>query len=513
MPVDAASTKPSAQASRRTVIIGSAGTLAVAAQASQITGAATAEAAAKVDPVLHLLRRTTFGPTPALVAEVKKKGTAAWLDAQLKPGTIADAEIDSLLERWPRLSWTARTCRDKIPFEWDVMFDLLQAHLARAIWSRRQLFEVMVDFWTNHLVVPVPISEVFDCAHLYQRDVIRKHALGRYCDMLAAAARHPAMLRVLDNADSSKEAPNENYARELLELHTVGVGHYSETDVKSAAKVLTGLSIEEEKTFTYRYKPEQHYVGKIKVLGWSSENTSARGGEAVALSYLRYLAHHKLTATRIATKLAVRFVSDTPPPSLIKKLATVYLSHDTAIAPVLKALFTSAEFKASTGQKVRTPYQDVIATLRIAGVRPEKKGTAGLSELYWFSTQIGQPPMGWPAPNGYPDVAAAWAGPSSLLARWNFHLATVANWSFTTMGRPKPIAFVGTPLPKTYGALVDRLATRLLVGPVSSTQRNGICAFLGHKATTKLPADSEALGWRLSAVIALLLDTSNFATR
>ena len=158
----------------------------------------------------------------------------------------------------------------------------------------------------------MPSSEVWDSAHLFQRDVIRKHALGKYSDMLNAAARHPSMLKVLDNADSHKKAPNENYGRELLELHTVGIGNYTEADVKMSALALTGLSVDSESGL-YSYKPQRRYVGTVKVMGWSHAEHLPRGrrGRRDALPQLPR--DPPGDGDRIATKLATRYVSDTPP--------------------------------------------------------------------------------------------------------------------------------------------------------------------------------------------------------
>jgi uncharacterized protein (DUF1800 family) len=356
---------------------------------------------------------------------------------------------------------------------------------------------------------------VWDSAHLFQRDVIRRHALGKYSDLLNAAARHPAMLKILDNADSTKKAPNENYGRELLELHTVGVGNFTEADVRMSALALTGLSVDAEQGLYY-YKPMRRHVGAVTVLGWTHANTSAEGGEAVATSYLTYLANHPATATRIATKLATRYVSDTPPATLVSKLAQVYLSSGTAIAPVLRALFLSPEFAASVGQKVRTPYEDTLASCRILGLTvepvPASGSTSDLRSLLWATGSFGQAPMGWPAPNGYPDVAAAWTGASSTLNRWNFHLGLAGTWNLKAMKRPALSTLVPSPLPTTYAALVDALAAKLLI-TLTVTQRDAICRFVDHAPGDILKAGAAALTWRLPYVVALLLDSPNFATR
>ena len=222
------------------------------------------------DPVLHLLRRATYGPTPELAAEVRRTGTTAWLDAQLHPLTaVPDTAMDTLARRYPRQSLAVWQARDQLAPDdrWALMEEAVDLHIARAAWSRRQLLEVLADFWSNHLNVTCPSSDVWDSRHLYARDVVRKHALGTFSDMLVASARHPAMLAYLDNATSSKKAPNENHGRELLELHTVGVdGGYAEKDVRSSALILTGLSVDSD-SGEYEYKPIRHYVGPVTVDG------------------------------------------------------------------------------------------------------------------------------------------------------------------------------------------------------------------------------------------------------
>lgn len=521
---------PAASPRRRSVLTGLGGGTALAAtQAVASPAAATAApttpnaatpalaaATTTTDPVLHLLRRATFGPTPALVAEVRAAGTTAWLDAQLAPATVPDAAMDAMLTRWPRLSWKTWEVRERLTGAdaSQAMYDLLEAHLARALFSRRQVLETAVDFWTNHLVVPVPHSEVWDNAHLFQRDVIRKHALGKYSDMVNAAARHPSMLKVLDNADSHKKAPNENYGRELLELHTVGVGNYTEADVKMSALALTGLSVDSESGL-YSYKPQRRFVGTVKVMGWSHANTSAEGGDAVATGYLNYLANHPATADRIATKLAIRYVSDTPPATLVAKLAQAYLTNGTAIAPVLRALFLSPEFAASAGAKIKTPYEDALSSIRILGSTPEPAPVSGQSDLralHWLTGTFGQAPMGWPAPNGYPDIAAAWGGASGLLNRWNFHLGLAGGWTLPAMKRPELATMIPSPLPATYAALVDALAAKLLV-TLSSAQRDAICRFVDHAPNDLLTAGAAAVTWRLPYLVALILNSPSFATR
>jgi uncharacterized protein (DUF1800 family) len=508
--------------SRRALLAGGAGSLGAvrtgvlvtsavgALGAAELATAPYAEAA-RTDPILHLVRRATYGPTPATLAAAHRQGRKHWLEHQLHPAKVNDRAMTSLLRRWPRLNLPAWQVRQVLGNgKWDVMFDLGDATIARAAWSNRQLLEVMVDFWSNHLNVTNPSSDVWATRHLYDRQVIRRYALGKFSDLLVASAKSPAMLLYLDNANSSKQAPNENYARELLELHTVGL-HYSESDVKSAARLLTGMSVNWDAQ-TYEYKPWMHATGRVKVLGWSHPNSST-AGEAAAVAYLRYLAHHPQTARHIAQKLAVRFVSDSPSAGLVTKLAKVYKQHDTDIRAVLRALFLSHEFAASGGQKVRRPYEDLIATLRALGIRPPRTGTTALRELFWLSGSLGQPPMGWHPPNGYPDVAAAWSSAGGTLERWNSHLGLAAGWWPNQLGHPKLASLLRPAHPSTYGALVDAVAAGLALPRPTSTVRAAVCTFLGKRTGDRLHAGDEALGWRLPYVFALVLDSPAFVTR
>jgi uncharacterized protein (DUF1800 family) len=491
-----------------------------AAPAAAATTAATTASLVPADPLLHLLRRATYGPTPAAEAELRKLGAPAWLDRQLAPEKIPDPACDDVLSRLPLLNLdvagvraAAAAGRLKVR-GYDAMQQVGYAALARAAWSQRQLFEVMVDFWSNHLNVTCPFGGAWDSRPDYDRSVIRAHALGRFADMLKASARHPAMLAYLDNRVSTKTRPNENYGRELLELHTVGLIH-TEADVQQAARLLTGLTVDKS-TGTYRYEPTWHATGPVAVLGFTAANATPAGGEAAALALLDYLALHPATARRIAHKLCVRFVADEPPAALVDRLARVYLAEKSAIAPVLRALFGSAEFAASVGAKVRTPLEDLVATIRVLGLRPEAPatGVTGLRALYWMADALGQAPLRWSPPNGYPDVAAAWASPSGHLGRWNSHLNLAAGWWPKQLVRPASLAKHLMPtLPTTYGGLVDALTKRLLGVVVSDRHRAALTAFFGKQPTTKLKPTDGAANGALPYLVALILDSPYFSVR
>jgi uncharacterized protein (DUF1800 family) len=200
---------------------------------------------------------------------------------------------------------------------------------------------------------------------------------------------------------------------------------------------------------------------------------------------------------------------------LVTNLAQVYLANGTAIAPVLRALFLSSEFAASEGQKIRTPYEDALASCRILGLTPEPAPTTNggdLRSLWSVTATFGQAPMGWAAPNGYPDVAAAWTGASSTLNRWNFHLSLAGGGVLTSMKRPALSTLLPSQLPPTYATLIDGLAANLLIS-LAPVQRDAICRFLDHAPTDAVVAGSPAVTWRLPSIVALLLDSPNFATR
>jgi uncharacterized protein (DUF1800 family) len=488
---------------------GLAGTSATAVAAPAATDPAGLVSS---DPVAHLLRRATFGPTPAALAEARKLGVAGWLDRQLNPATIDDAACDALVARLPLAYASVATVRASLPVHsYDAFKQLGRAAVARATWSNRQLFEMTAMFWANHLHVTAPASGGWDCRSDYEAQVIRKYAFGRFADMLKASARHPAMLTYLDNRSSTKAHPNENYARELMELHTVGMS-YTEADVAAAARLLTGLTV--TSAGTYAYDAARHATGAVQILGFSHANATAAGGEAAALAFVDHLARHPATAQRIATKLCVRFVADQAPASLVTKLAQVYLDNDTAITPVLRALFTSPEFAASIGQKVRTPFEDLTAAIRALGLGPEASGTKALDALYNALVDAGNAPYRWSPPNGFPDVAAAWASPSAFLISCNAHLNLATGWYPTQLTRPADLRTALVPvLPATYGALVDALAVRLVGSRLPAAHTAAVLSVAGKLPTSPLTAADNSLAGSLPYLVALVLDSPSFHVR
>ena len=312
---------------------------------------------------------------------------------------------------------------------WEYAVDLANWSLLRRTASRRQLLEVMVDFWSNHLHVPSIHDTAWSWRNHYD-GVLRHGALGKFDDLLVAASLHPAMLLFLSTDQSTKEHPDENQGRELLELHTVGVdAGYTEKMVKDSAKILTGFTVNTWRNWKFRYDPEIHWTGKVKVLDFESDNTDS-DGRAVTKAYLRYLAHHPATARRLATKLAMRFVSDSPSTDLVTSVADAYLASGTSIRAALRALVAHPEFDASAGAKVRNPIEDFIATVRALGVtakRPLQKFDWPFAEAQIWMCK-GQYPFMWPRPDGLPLSNDAWSSASQVLGSLDTHYSLSGGW-------------------------------------------------------------------------------------
>jgi uncharacterized protein (DUF1800 family) len=473
----------------------------------------------------HLLNRATFtGATPQAVAAVAAAGgPQAWLAKQLAPVASADAALDTALGvRFPLAHASAPyVWANTQGGSWDAGLDLARWTLGKACWSKNQLFEVMCEFWSNHLNIPCPTGNAWATKGDNDTQVIRAHAFGRFDDMLAASVISPGMLESLTNVDNTKSAPDENLGREIMELHSVGVNAgYGQAGVVASSRVFTGLSVwyswnggTAANLGTLRNSPSDHYVGPIQVLTWKSANADATAAPAVAQDFARYLAHHPDTANRIATKLAIRFVSDTPPASLVSHLASVYTAHQTAIVPVLQALFASPEFAASAGQKYRRPIEDMAATVSALGwtLDPTSTSADGFGDLYWQLWAMGQAPLNWPAPDGYPDVSGAWVGTGVTLSRWNTHLALAAGWIRDGMVQPALAARVlPSPVPTTRSALCAALLSRFANGStVSAAQVAALVTYLGGPGAV----DSQDVGWKLPYLVGLALDAPQWSAR
>jgi uncharacterized protein (DUF1800 family) len=330
-----------------------------------------------------------------------------------------------------------------------VAMEVLQTRLLRDIYSERQLEAVMTDFWLNHFNVYLRKNQnepYFLPA--YEHDTIRPHALGRFEDLLIATAKSPAMLIYLDNVQSigpesqaarqitqlKTQRPNgnlvnalpqglnENYARELMELHTLGVnGGYTQADVTQVAKVFTGWTVDQPfRGGAFQFNERRHEPAAKVVMG----HTIPEGGEAEGLAVLHMLATSPSTAKFISTKLAVRFVSDGPPPALVDRMQKAFLASDGDIKTVLRTMFNSPEFWSTDAYraKVKTPIEFVASAVRASGADV----TNGQS-LVGALDKLGMPIYGMQTPNGYSWMSEPWVSTGALVSRMNFAIALSSN--------------------------------------------------------------------------------------
>ncbi|MGY2876688.1 hypothetical protein ACVW00_003878 [Marmoricola sp. URHA0025 HA25] len=468
---------------------------------------------------LLVLERFTGGWTPGLGDEVAAAGGIdRWFAAQLDPSGIPDDFYASSSSWWTSLlaSTDELWARDRAGTEgiWVASANYERWSMLRRMYSARQVLETMASFWEHHLHVPVDADGVGLFRSDYGR-MIRQLALGRFDTLLQAAVTHPAMGVYLGNAISTKRAPNENLGRELLELHTVGrAAGYTEDDVKSSARILTGYRVDEWRTWAAAYDPSAHWIGPVSVLGFSDPNAAA-DGRSVTTAYLAYLAHHPSTARNIARKLAVRFVSDEPSAELVDHLAQVYLANDTAIVPVIRALVTSAEFAGSAGSKMRTPDEDVVATYRALGVRVHAptSGSAAANAILWQSSSIGLRPFGWTRPDGRPDRAEAWSSVSRILNSFDVHYSMAGRWwPSQDVDYIAPVAWLPAPSVR-FDALVDDLSRKILGRPATGVLQTAAAQATGCTAATVITADHGLVRWDMPRLLTVFLDAPTHFTR
>jgi hypothetical protein len=437
------------------------------------------------EPTWRTLNRVTFGPRAEERRRVTEIGLAAFIEEQLAPETLDEVDTGPMLtlRRLESLQFDVSTIFD-LPEE-TATGQLQQAALLRAVYSRRQLYEIMVEFWSNHFNIAQTKG---DCAWLKtidDREVIRPHALGNFRELLLASAHSPAMLVYLDNQENLAGNPNENYARELLELHTLGInGGYTQRDVQELARCLTGWTVKEHfYRGQFTFDPNQHDNGPKRILGM---DIPAGAGQAGAEQLLDMLAHHPATAHFIATKLVRRFIADDPPPDLVQQAAQTFLNTQGDIKAVLRTILLSAHFLTPTipdlslslSLKLKRPLEFIASALRQLNAQTD----AG-PPLLQYLAEMGQPLFQWPTPDGFPDYAAAWNG--SLMTRWRFALAlvsdeiagTVIDWA--ALSQPIGEASLETGLKQFATLLLGRSLPDSLASELPSDEKTLLATLLG----------------------------------
>lgn len=444
-------------------------------------------------PEVRLLNRAAYGAAPGEIAHLQKIGRVAWVEEQLAApvaagvpsliglaahkltggaqGDDAGGESPGLLYRLAGIEPLHFSTYEQRDFpQAKVLEALTQAALLRAVYSRWQLRERMAAFWSDHFNIYAPkvidFGEAYATTHLTyymnadESNVIRRHALGSFPDLLQASARSPAMLGYLDNQRSMNGVANENYAREIMELHTLGIGGgYTQKDVQEVARCLTGWGVEErfyQKRGTFRFVPEKHDNGAKTVLGVT---IPANGGEKDGETVLRILAEHPSTARFISRKLVRHFWGDDSE-EWTTRLAAIYTQTKGNIPAMLRPLLL-AEALADAPMILKRPWDFVVSALRTTSADTDA-GKGVQTHL----RGIGQPLYEWPMPNGYPENTAAWAG--SLLARWNFAFALTGG----KIGRtalPDSVS-TGKDLPALVGAVLGQTPDAVMSAALRSAK-------------------------------------------
>jgi uncharacterized protein (DUF1800 family) len=465
----------------------------------------------------HVLDRLGYGFSVLSFAQLRAAGGAGrWFEEQLRPETVRESPKAQAVAGWfPRLQdapATKKANHDNDRYQaWEYARDLSNYSLLRRIYSRRTLLENMVELWSNHFHVDAQHYPGFTQRAAYDA-TIRRHALGSFEELLLAVTLHPAMLMYLDNFRSTAGKFNENHGRELLELHTVGVGAgYDEDAVKASAKILSGHTVADKSTFEAFYDPKRHTRGAVTVLGFSDPN--ATDDPELAERYLRYLAHHPATAQHVARRLCVRFVSDDPSEALVQRVASAYLASRTDIKATLRAIVAAPEFFASAGQKVRTPSDDLVATCRVLRVNAQSPaGTEPFANtISWQLNSI--LPFHWPRPDGPPDRGTSWASTTRMLNSWRMHASLAGGWwPRQRVVYRKPTAF----LPRKrirFDQLVDHLSREVLGRPSTDLLLQAACQGCDVAPAEIVTRTHAVMQWKFVRLMAVLLDSPAHMTR
>jgi uncharacterized protein (DUF1800 family) len=383
-----------------------------------------------IEQEVLFLNRTSFGIRPKDYVRIKNIGIENYLEEQLDYESIDNSELEDILDfvfplvdaSLPELIEYIRA-GDAIDEdrESDAAIQLISQTMMCQLYSKRQLFEVMTEFWTNHFNIDIGKGLDLIFKAYEDQNVIRPNALTSFRQLLHADAKSSTMLYYLDNYTNTKDGPNENYARELMELHTLGVdGGYTEMDVKEVARCFTGWSIGENDSDFFEFYNSIHDTGSKIVLGEVINNTSGiEDGKQV----LDMLAYSSTTAGFIAKKLIRRFCSDTPDINLIRTVAKTYLTTEGDIKEMLRTIFHSNQFLNSVDSKFKRPVEFVTSVVRAVDAETAQSSVeemfSPLNVLIDEYEDGGQIPFFWPHPTGYPDVAAYWSNISSILRRIN----------------------------------------------------------------------------------------------
>ncbi len=430
------------------------------------TGNAADPSAAWSDPVLRLVRRITMGISPDEVALARRLGYAGYLDYQLRVANIDDSAVEALIAtRLPMTQMTPAMLATQDGNE--VANQLADATWYRAAFSKAQLRERMVEFWTDHFTIS--LNKVGYMKLVDDRDVIRPNAMGTFPALLRATAESGAMLVYLDQNRSRTPTPNQNYAREIMELHTLGVnGGYSQTDVAELARILTGWSTTGPGNFVFNRtlhdRNAKTFLGRAFPAMATTATDAQMKGEGDAA--IQMLVQHPSTAAYIALKMARWLLAYEPPQAVVDATAATYLSTGGDITAMIRTILAGRNLMVAPA-KYKRPFHLGISALRGMGAT-----VANIRAARQRADQMGMPVFRWEQPNGYPDQVDWWSG--LVITRWSY-MQYVSTLASTTAARVDSAAFRS---PDTADGVVAQIATRMFGGEMSPDLRTQLLSYL-----------------------------------
>ena len=519
------------------------------------------EISLSVPLAVAVLNRMGFGPRPGDIDAFNALGSTdeerlrAYVDQQLNPDSMDDSEFetrynnagfDTLHKSHEQLyadhiASNPYDSNDDAYWEWysKPTYELADATILRAVYSRKQLVEVLADFWHNHFNIFFWQDDGVPLLVSYNRDALRGHMLGNFRQMLEAVAQHPSMLYYLNQNNSSDAGPNENFARELFELHTLGAENYLgvrdpntvekdanglsvgyvDNDVYEAARCLTGWRIDDdlgdwedgiEKTGNFIYHKPWHDRFNKLVLGIyiPADQEDLKDGRDV----LDILASHPGTARHIARKLARRFISDSPSDAVVQAAADTFLAHKDApdqLKRVVEKILLSPEFSQTFGAKIKRPLEAVISTMRALNTEFAQVP----SGIPWMLSLMGQALFERRPPDGYPDVKEVWANSMSILYRWNFAVGITENWlDDDDQGRKiHTDVYAQTPADRrTAEGLADFWIDRLLGRAMSESDRAAVIAVMAQEYGPQDQLPDDHVQYVLPAMVEVIIMSPDF---
>jgi uncharacterized protein (DUF1800 family) len=412
----------------------------------------------------RLVRRATYGPTVAEVAKATQLGFQGYLNYQLNYARINDDVVEAAVAtKWPMLSQSSDTLFSADAGQ--LRSQLQESTIYRATFSQRQIYQRMVEFWSDHF--NQDWDKVGYLLAADQRDVIRKYALGKFPDLLKASAHSPSMMLYLDQTASRNTAPNQNYAREIMELHTLGVdGGYTQDDVAELSRVLTGWTIQGRGNFVFN--PAIHDWGSKTVLGVTIPAGSPSLGQAginEGEQMLDLLANHPSTARFIATKMLRWLLDPNPSETQISAIAAVYKATGGDIKAMIRAILNDAWLPVSS-MKLRRPFHFLVSSLR--STNPTLTSVATLNSQL---NNLGQFLFSWDTPDGYPDKIEYWAG--NIVPRWGYASFISAQNSATSVAVDTTLYRAGS-----ADAAIDLIDQNFFGGEMPLVTRNALLTYI-----------------------------------